>query len=134
MSERIYLDTSAALKLVLDEGETSELLAARLDEPAVDLVGIRLLETEMRRAAHRNPDLHQDTVTAFLATIDLHSITDVIFRQAGALSGDLRSLGALHLASTLALNVDAIATYDLRLAANAGDAGLEVIAPGQPRP
>ncbi len=124
-----YADTSAALKLVLEEAESSALAAAIADGRAT-LIGTRLLETEMRRAAHRSPDLDQAEVTAFLATLDIYSLTDALYRQAGLLPGaNLRSLDALHLAAAVALGVDAILTYDLRMAEAAGELGVPVIAP-----
>lgn len=45
-----YLDTSAALKLMIDE-EESGALADHLDAETPDLVACLLLETELRRAA-----------------------------------------------------------------------------------
>lgn len=124
-----YLDTSAALKLVLAEDESAA-LAAAVSESDLTLVGTRLLETEMRRAAHRTPELHQDQVTAFLSTIDLYSLGDSVFRQAGLLQGPaLRSLDALHLASAIALDADAIVTYDARLAKSSHEVGVPAVAP-----
>ncbi|MFT3874003.1 MAG: PIN domain-containing protein [Nocardioides sp.] len=124
-----YADTSAALKLVLEEAE-SPALAAAIDDAQATLVGTRLLETEMRRAAYRSPELDQTQVSAFLATIDLYSLTDALYRQAGLLPGaNLRSLDALHLAAAIALGVDALLTYDLRMAEAAHELGLVVLAP-----
>lgn len=130
MTERWYLDTSAALKLLLVEEESEHLAIAVRDENA-SLVGTRLLETELRRAAHRSTALHQDHVTAFLSTIDVHSVTDAVCRHAGLLPGRfLRSLDAIHLASAIALDVDAIVTYDERLLAAASHVGVPALAPG----
>jgi hypothetical protein len=126
---RWYADTSSALKLVLEEAESGA-LAAAIDENAAELVGTRLLETEMRRAAHRVGELSQDRVTALLATFDLYSVNDAVFRQAGLLPGQtLRSLDALHMASAIALNVDAVVTYDVRLAAACAEIGVPVLSP-----
>jgi predicted nucleic acid-binding protein len=127
-----YADTSAALKLVLAEPE-SPALAAAIADAGARLVGTRLLETEMRRAAHRSPHLHQDQVTALLSTVDLFSTTDALYRQAGLLPGEnLRSLDALHLAAAIALDVEAIVTYDLRLAEAATSVGVRALSPGLP--
>lgn len=129
-SPRWYLDTSAALKLVLQEAE-SDALAGAIREADAVLVGTRLLETEMRRAVHRTPELAQDHVTAFLTTFDVHSVTDAVFRQAGLMPGTfLRSLDAVHLASAIALDVDAILTYDRRLSESASQVGVTALAPG----
>jgi uncharacterized protein len=124
-----YLDTSAALKLILAEAESAA-LANLLDKATPDLSACRLLETEMRRAAHRNLDLHQDQVTAFLEGIDLYELPASLFRQAGLLPGPhLRSLDALHLATAIALDVDALVTYNARLSEACIGAGLAVIQP-----
>ncbi len=73
---------------------------------------------------------YQDRISAFLATIDLYGVTNALFRQAGLLPGtSLRSLDALHLASAIALDVDAILTYDVRLGEAAEQAGMDVVAP-----
>lgn len=125
-----YLDTSAALKLVAVEQESAA-LAEAIETAGARLVGTRLLETEMRRAAHRAPGLHQDQVTALLSTIDLYSLTDAVFRQAGLMPGAaLRSLDALHLAAAIALDVQAIVTYDQRLLQAANEVGVVALAPG----
>ena len=75
-------------------------LAAAIDEAAAELVGTRLLETEMRRASHRVADLHQDHVTAFLATLDVFSVTDAI----SAPRPDARDLPALIRGSCRLIN------------------------------
>ncbi|MFS3127580.1 PIN domain-containing protein [Nocardioides sp. Bht2] len=125
-----YLDTSAALKLVAAERESAA-LAEAIQASDARLVATRLLETEMRRAAHRALALHQDQITAFLSTLDLYSVTDAVYRQAGLMPGPrLRSLDALHLAAAIALDVHAILTYDHRLQQAAAEVGVVALAPG----
>lgn len=123
-----YLDSSAAVKLVVDEPE-SEVLAQWLNEHP-ELVGTLLVETEVRRAARR-VGVSQAAVTEMLHSITLHDVTPGTFREAGALPGDhLRSLDALHLAAALRLGCRAVVTYDERMAGSARDLGLEVVSPG----
>ncbi len=124
-----YLDTSAALKLVVDEAESRALIAAvGVSRPS--LVSCSLLETEMRRAAHRIPALAQRRVTELLERIDLYTPSAAVFAQAGLLPGPhLRSLDAIHLAVALQLGVDAVISYDRRMAEAAGEIGLAVSAP-----
>ena len=99
-----YLDTSAALKLDIEESE-SQALAETIDDIRPTLAACRLLETEMRRFAHRDPALHQDHVSAFLDGVELYELPASLFRQAGLLPGAaLRSLDALHLAAAIALD------------------------------
>lgn len=126
---RWYLDTSAALKLLVDESESAA-LAARLDSVTPDLVSCLLLETELRRAAHRDV-LTQQLVSSFVGGVDLYDVPASLFREAGLLAGDhLRSLDALHLAAAIRIGVDAVVTYDVRMAQASRDLGLVVEAPG----
>jgi predicted nucleic acid-binding protein len=125
---RFYLDTSAAAKLLVDEAESTP-LAAWADQPDIRLVATHLLETELRRFASRH-SLAQADVSAILARVDLHDLPPSLYREAGLLPGHtLRSLDALHLAASIRLDVDALVTYDVRLAEAAGGIGLRVHAP-----
>lgn len=83
---RWYLDTSAALKLVVEEAESSA-LARFIDDAEADLVACWLLETEMRRAAQREPVLTQSVVSDFLDGIDLYEVPASLFREAGLFPG-----------------------------------------------
>lgn len=121
---RWYLDTSAALKLLVEEDESAS-LAQRIDEDQPDLVACLLLETELRRVAHRIPQLEQSMVTAFLDGIDLYELPASLFQEAGLLPGSgLRSLDALHVAAAIRLGVDFVVTYDSRMASSATELGL----------
>ena len=122
-----YLDASAALKLLLDEVET-EAMRAFLDRPIVP-VSSDLLETELRRTAHR-AQVDQAGVTAVLDGLNLIPLDRHAFRAAGLLPHrTLRSLDALHLAAALDVEAHAIVTYDERMAEAALELGLAVIAP-----
>lgn len=124
-----YLDTSACLKLLVEEPE-SEPLAAALDAEAPGAVACWLLETELRRAAHRL-EIDQVLITDLLAGVDLYEVPGSLFREAGHLlpGTALRSLDSLHLAAAVRIGVDAVATYDLRMAEGAHALGLDVRAP-----
>lgn len=124
-----YLDTSAALKLLIADVE-SESLARAIDDAQPDLVAGWLLETELRRAAARLPALDQTLVSAFLDGVDLYEMPASLFREAGLLPGDgLRSLDALHLAAAVRLGVEHVVTYDRRMTVSAMALGLSVLAP-----
>lgn len=128
---RWYLDTSAALKLVIDEAE-SPALARALDEARDDteIVGTLLLETELRRAAHRSVGMTQRAVSDLLTRVSIHAVDDAMFREAGLLDGtDLRSLDALHLVGAIRTSSDAVITYDQRMQRSATALGFRVIAP-----
>lgn len=127
---RVYLDTSAAAKLLVDETE-SDALAAYLDEAGAerDLVSSALLETELRRLAVRL-GLDQLAVTDLLARVDLVDPPRSLFHEAGLLPGThLRSLDALHLATALRVDADTLIAYDARLLDAARSLGLRVHSP-----
>ena len=126
---RWYVDTSAALKLLVEE-PGSEALAAAIDDAAPALVASLLLETELRRVVHRAPGLSQSRVTELLGVVSLYELPPSLFTEAGLLPGaGLRSLDALHLASAIRLGVDLVLTYDRRMAETAHDLGIQVVAP-----
>lgn len=125
---RFYLDTSAAGKLLRDEVESAA-LARWASGEEIELVSSLLLETELRRIAVR-AEFPQDAVTDILDRVALDDAPPSLFREAGLLPGlALRSLDALHLASALRLDVEAIVTYDERLAMSAEALGMRVLAP-----
>jgi predicted nucleic acid-binding protein len=126
---RWYLDTSAALKLLIEEPE-SDALARAVDEARPALVACWLLETELRRAARREVALAQQAVSDFLGGIDIYEVPASLFREAGVLPGThLGSLDALHLAVAIRIGVDLVVTYDNRMAGSAVELGLSVLAP-----
>ena len=124
-----YVDTSAAMKLVVDEQE-SEALAQALASGR-RLVASWLLHTELRCAAGRHP--HHVDIGAVHAVLDAVSLADVTrgdLIAAGAHS-PLRSHDAIHLATAIRLGAEEIVTYDAELAAAARGAGLRPVAPGR---
>lgn len=124
-----YLDTSAALKLVLEEPE-SEALAHHIDSEHPDLASGWLLETEMRRAANRVEGLTMDAISEFLLGVNLYEVPGSVFREAGLLPGpNLRSVDALHLSVAIRIGVESVVTYDMRMAESARQLGLPVVAP-----
>lgn len=126
---RCYLDTSAALKLVVEESE-SDALADELRRRTPTLVACLLLETELRRVVAREPALTQRVVSELLRGVDLHELPPPLFVEAGLLPGaNLRSLDALHLAAAIRLEVEAVITYDVRMAEAATSLGMDVLAP-----
>lgn len=124
-----YLDSSAAMKLLVEEAESAAL--ARWVDEHPDLVGALLVETELRRTAHR-VGLAQVSVTELLRRVTLHEMPSGLFREAGALPGmHLRSLDALHLTAAMRLRCRAVVTYDARMANAATELGLDVVTPGR---
>ncbi|KQZ67115.1 type II toxin-antitoxin system VapC family toxin [Nocardioides sp. Root151] len=126
-----YVDTSAALKLLVEERESAALVAA-VEPGEIALAGTWLVETELRRAAGRIPALTQSMVTDLLDEFDLYEMPASLYREAGLLPGDsLRSLDALHLAAAVRIGVDGVCTYDLRMQESAERLGLPVHMPGR---
>jgi predicted nucleic acid-binding protein len=131
----IYLDTSAVLKLVIDEDESAE-LARTLTRFSVDgeiLTASMLLYTELHCAARRRfgPAVPARTINSVLAAINLVDLTRDDLMFAAALPGRLRSADAIHLATAIRLRTDTFVAYDRELTAAAEDAGLAVVSPGR---
>ena len=123
-----YLDTSAAIKLVIEEAESAALVTA-LTGPSRRLAASWLLHTEMHCAAGRNPAvISLDSITAVLETITLVDVTRGDLLAAGT-HAPLRSNDAIHLATALRIGADEIVTYDAELARSATSAGIRVLAP-----
>ena len=126
----LYLDASAAAKLLVDEVE-SDALVAFLDETVdgQELFSSAVLETELRRLAVRL-ELDQSAVTDLLARVDLVDPPRSVFHEAGLLPGrHLRTLDALHLATALRVGADTVVAYDARLVAAARTLGMSVQSP-----
>lgn len=127
----VYVDTSALVKLVVAEAETPALrtwiTAQRTDLVSSDLARVELMRA-VRRAAPDRAVVAQQVLDAFT----LIELTTSIAMEAGRLDPPgLRTLDALHLATALLLgdDLDALVTYDERMAAAARSAGVNVISP-----
>lgn len=126
-----YLDTSAAMKLLVEEPEsaalTDYLLLCQGDRR---LVSSWLLHTELHCASNRYPnDVELDSVAVVLDTVTLIDLTRGDLLTAGALPGRLHSYDALHLAVALRVGADELVTYDSELANAATAARIVVVAP-----
>ena len=124
------LDTSAALKLLIEEAE-SPALAEAVDSEQPDLVASWLLEAELRRAAQGLGMLGMAAISDFLTGVSLYEMPGSSLREAGILPGEtLRSLDALHLAAAVRVGVDLVLTHDERMAESAQQLRLRVLSPG----
>ena len=127
----VYLDSSAAAKLLVAEAETRALVdyMQQATQRGQRIIACALLETELRRLAARR-DLSQGDVTLIIARLDIVDLDRACYRQAGLLSGpNLRSLDAIHVAAALWGGADSMITYDQRQADAAQESGLAVVAP-----
>lgn len=126
-----YLDTSAFLKLLIAEPETSAMRRWFADQGPH--WSSQLLRTEAMRASTRL-QLAESVVDGALGMVTLVLLAAPTFLVAGRLAPTpLRSIDALHLATALELapDVQGIVTYDVRLAEGASAAGIDVVAPGK---
>lgn len=134
MAGLAYLDSSALVKLVIAEAETSALEADLAERTGLLASGLAALEC--RRAVRRVSGNRQlGNVDEMLAAVVLMDITPALLETAAELDPPLlRSLDAIHVATALAANDPnlEVITYDDRLAAAAAANGLRVVRPGLP--
>ena len=127
----LYLDSSAFVKLVVEEMESAA-VRTFLANRAARRVSSALLRTESLRAVrHLGPDALA-TVREGLRRVDLIGIDDRILDAAGILEPQvLRTLDAIHLATAMAIgdDLEAIVTYDERMADAARLMGLSTATP-----
>lgn len=130
----VYVDTSALLKRVIVEAESSAVRVVLLDLHAEEalLTSSSLAWVEvwrsLRRAAVADVESMARAALAGVAEFPLSAAVLTRARRVG--TDELRSLDALHLASAVAVGADSVLTYDGRLAEAAGATGLRVLAPG----
>ncbi len=125
-----YLDSSAIVKLVVREQESSTLRTfLRRRGP---YVSSSLARTEVLRAMLPLGAPAWKRAQDVLMRIELIRIGPKILSDAGMLQpDDLRSLDAIHLATALLLerSLRTVVTYDARMARAARALGLPVVAP-----
>lgn len=129
-----YLDTSAAMKLVVREDEsltlTSHLRRVLASHDGDRVAASWLLHAELYCALGRRPDvLTLDRVEAVLNRTDLIDMQRADLLAAASGSHRLRTSDAIHLAVALRVGCDAMITYDAELQAASREAGLDVVAP-----
>ncbi|MGA2452908.1 MAG: type II toxin-antitoxin system VapC family toxin [Solirubrobacteraceae bacterium] len=126
----VYVDTSAIARMLLDEP----------DKPAIEQqvedfdqrVASRLLRVELRRVGAREGVLERADL--LLADISLVSVDEQILAAAETISPTtVGTLDAIHLATAVHLakagELDALMTYDKRLADGAREHGITVLSP-----
>ncbi|HET8682733.1 MAG TPA: type II toxin-antitoxin system VapC family toxin [Micromonosporaceae bacterium] len=128
----IYLDTSAATKLVHPEAESTPLMLFLAKRLATPLVSSALLYPELVRAVSRHrPELASRAMALLQRIMVVPLANDIVTNAASIGSLTLRTLDALHLATAAAIGseLDAFVTYDKRLADAASALRLNVVAP-----
>lgn len=126
-----YLDTSAFLKLVVAEPESSALRRYLGSWP--QRVSAALIRTEAVRALRRaGYDQRVGAARRLLGGMTLIRLDEPLLDRAAELDPrEMRSLDAVHLATALAIGSDlgVVVTYDARLADAASQLGVTVSAP-----
>ena len=127
----LYLDTSALVKLVVEESESgalADLLAAGAPTVASIVVAVEVPRALRRAGVPEVLGRASDVV----ARVDLLALDDEVAQVAAGLQPrELPALDAIHLASALSVKdeLDAFVCYDQRLATAATATGLKVVAP-----
>lgn len=132
-SRVIYLDSSALLKLVIEEPESAALDEWLSDRPAASVTSSELAKIEVIRGCGRITRRAVPGARRLLAGIDLIPLTGDLVEAATEIGDpNLRSLDALHLASAAVLGdaMAAFVAYDQRLTSAAARQGMPVVAPG----
>jgi uncharacterized protein len=124
-----YIESSAVVKLVAGEPGRDELRQALAAWPERASSLLTLVEARRALARDRPPEEFEPVLAQVTEPIDLIPISRAIVESASRLQPRLlRSLDAIHLASALSLgaDLDALVTYDRRLAEAARGMGLRV--------
>ena len=126
----IYLDSSAIVKLVIDEPESTAL--RRYLRRRRPLVSSALARTEVVRAVLLEGDTALARARDVLSSIELIRVNDRVLNAAGELHPiEVRSLDAIHLATAQQLGPDLgrLVAYDERVLEAAGTLRLRTHAP-----
>jgi len=130
---QLYLDSSALVKLVIQEPESSSLrrYLLRFDDDV--RFSAALSRTELIRAIARSGAAHDALIRAHrvLGLLNFVTLTNRLLDEAAAVGPPgLRTLDAIHLAAArTAPALRALITYDQRLADTADSLGMRVATP-----
>jgi hypothetical protein len=128
-----YADTSAVIKLLVEETHSAAFAAFYDAHADAEWVSSALLRIEVTRTVARAmPALLQDARDLLSAFSSIAIDDDVVEGAMNEPDRSIRSLDAIHLATARVLTpeLDALVTYDDRLLRAATDAGLVTISPG----
>lgn len=124
----VYLDSSVALRTILDVPERAR-LQHWLDTADATYVSSRLLRTEVMRVLRRD-DRPPGDAAPLLTRVGLFDITRETHAVAESIERHLKTLDALHLATALLIGDPVtVATHDARMRTVAEYLGLPVTDP-----
>ena len=125
-----YIDSSAILKLILDESERKALVKF-LKAPSVTS---RVSRLEVKRTVNRLAPEHLELAYSELEKLDYFPISTSILNVAESFdqSVTLRTLDAIQVATALYLgdSIEGLISYDAQMLKNAKKLGIKVISPG----
>ena len=124
-----YLDASALVKLVVEERESAALRAWLHNDRTV--VSCAFARVEVCRAVAREGRAATTRARRLLDRVELIMLDDELLDLAAVVEGPLRSLDAIHVAAALELadTLEALVTYDVRMAGVARSLGMPVASP-----
>ncbi|WP_343577552.1 type II toxin-antitoxin system VapC family toxin [Mycobacterium sp.] len=128
----IYLDTSATVKLVVAEEESTALIDWLNEHPDENLVTSAIGHIELIRAAARTGPAAVALARNIASTIDTLVLTDVIASAAATMPpAELPALDAIHVATAYIhrRSLSALCAYDRRLLDAAESRGLPTVSP-----
>lgn len=126
-----YLDTSAAVKLVVAERGTTA-LRRWVETRGRSIFSSDLLRTELLRATRRLDPERMAAARSLVESIILVTLSTAVCERAAYLGPEvLRSLDALHLSAALEMgdDLEGLVTYDRVLADGARSLGLALVSP-----
>jgi predicted nucleic acid-binding protein len=134
---RIYVDSSALVKLAFLEAESTALRSYLADRVAAGdhLVSSSLAWVEVGRAVRSRADIDAPALVAAATDSAMEGIDEVLLSEQVVSVGRrvgppaLRSLDAIHVASALVVAADRLIAYDHRLLTAAQELGIETFAP-----
>lgn len=133
----IYIDTSAAMKLVRPEVHSNDLSDWLRERSHSAVLSSVLIEVELMRATRRSAPERLGRAAEVLRGIGAVTLSPPVVTRASEYSdANLRSLDAIHLATAERVvtvtreQLDAFIAYDDRLLAAARAVGLPAVAPG----
>ncbi len=129
----LYFDSSAIVKLVVDEPESDALRRFIASSGHDSLASSAIAGVEVRRAAVVNSEATAARARLHLLRFEQIAVDNTVLERAAAIApgSGLRSLDAIHVASAELLRdeLTAIVTYDQRMVAAAELVGLPVVSP-----
>lgn len=131
MTELVYLDASAIVKLVVEEAESAALRDALRERPSRVSSALALVEVHLA-VGRRSPAPPPERAQTVLAGLTLIPVDRETLETASNLGEHgLRALDAIHLATARSLgdDLESLIAYDQRLLSAAQADGLTTYAP-----